>query len=75
MLLKIGFYQAHPDWKLCDEECAVQEEAGHNMYRRLVRGEGLSVEALTGFYMVAAIALAKCLGPGKQAATVAVKHE
>ncbi|KAF7588176.1 hypothetical protein BBP40_006083 [Aspergillus hancockii] len=70
----IGFYPPHPDWKLCDEVCAVPDEEGHNMYRRLIREEGLSVETLTGFNVAAAIALAKRLGPGKQVVTVAVKH-
>ncbi|KAE8137830.1 cysteine synthase A [Aspergillus pseudotamarii] len=70
----IGFYPPHPDWKLCNEVCAVPEEEGHDMYRRLVKEECLSVEAPTGFNVAAAIALAKRLGPGKQVVTVAVQY-
>ncbi|KAE8155561.1 cysteine synthase A [Aspergillus tamarii] len=68
----IGFYPPHPDWKLCDEVCAVPEEEGRNMYRRLVKEEGLLVGTSTGLNVVAAIALAKRLGPGKQVVTIAV---
>lgn len=42
------------------------------MCRRLAREEGLLVGTSTGLNVVAAIALAKELGPGKTVVTVAV---
>ncbi|KAE8362704.1 pyridoxal phosphate-dependent enzyme, beta subunit [Aspergillus caelatus] len=68
----IGFYPAHPDWKLCDEVCTVPEEEGREMCCRLAEEEKLLVETSAGLSVVAAIALAKRLGPGKQVVTVLV---
>lgn len=59
------------DDKLYDEARAISEEEGREMCRRLAREEGILVGTSTGLNVVAAIALARELGPGKTVATVA----
>ncbi|OLN97834.1 Cysteine synthase 2 [Colletotrichum chlorophyti] len=59
------------DSALYDEARAVAEEEARNMCRRLAREEGLLTGTSTGLNVVAAIALAKELGPGKVIVTVA----
>ncbi|RAL05426.1 PLP-dependent cysteine synthase family protein [Aspergillus ibericus CBS 121593] len=68
----IGFVPPHLDGSLYDEACAVEEEEARVMCRRLAREEGWLVGTSTGLNVVAAIALAKRLGPGKTVVTVAV---
>ncbi|PWY95375.1 pyridoxal phosphate-dependent enzyme, beta subunit [Aspergillus sclerotioniger CBS 115572] len=68
----IGFVPPHLDRSLYDEARAVQEEEARSMCRRLAREEGLLVGTSTGLNVVAAIDLAKRLGPGKTVVTVAV---
>ncbi|PYI07094.1 pyridoxal phosphate-dependent enzyme, beta subunit [Aspergillus sclerotiicarbonarius CBS 121057] len=68
----IGFVPPHLDRGLYDEACAVEEDEARDMCRRLAREEGLLVGTSTGLNVVAAIALAKRLGPGKTVVTVAV---
>ncbi|PWY63136.1 tryptophan synthase beta subunit-like PLP-dependent enzyme [Aspergillus eucalypticola CBS 122712] len=68
----IGFVPPHLDSKLYDEARGISEAEGRAMCRRLARGEGLVVGTSTGLNVVAAIALAKELGPGKTVVTVAV---
>ncbi|OJJ95639.1 hypothetical protein ASPACDRAFT_1883286 [Aspergillus aculeatus ATCC 16872] len=68
----IGFVPPHLERELYDEAWAVEEEEARAMCRRLAREEGLLVGTSTGLIVVAAIALAKRLGPGKTVVTVAV---
>ncbi|RAK73141.1 PLP-dependent cysteine synthase family protein [Aspergillus fijiensis CBS 313.89] len=68
----IGFVPPHLERELYDEAWAVEEEEARAMCRRLAREEGLLVGTSTGLNVVAAIALAKRLGPGKTVVTVAV---
>jgi cysteine synthase len=56
---------------LYDEARAISEEEGRAMCRRLMREEGILAGTSTGVNVVAAIALAKKLGPGKTVVTVA----
>ncbi|OJJ69852.1 hypothetical protein ASPBRDRAFT_45136 [Aspergillus brasiliensis CBS 101740] len=68
----IGFVPPHLDSELYDEARGISEAEGRAMCRRLAREEGLLVGTSTGLNVVAAIALAKELGPGKTVVTVAV---
>ncbi|GKZ32214.1 hypothetical protein AbraIFM66950_001424 [Aspergillus brasiliensis] len=68
----IGFVPPHLDSELYDEARGIPEAEGRAMCRRLAREEGLLVGTSTGLNVVAAIALAKELGPGKTVVTVAV---
>ncbi|KAL7654506.1 pyridoxal phosphate-dependent enzyme, beta subunit [Aspergillus phoenicis ATCC 13157] len=56
------------DWY--DEARAIDEREGRAMCRRLAREEGLLVGTSSGLNVVAAIQLAKELGPGKTVVTV-----
>ena len=68
----IGFLPPHLDKRLFDEARGVSEEEARIMCRRLAREEGLLVGTSTGVNVVAAIALARALGPDKVVVTVAV---
>ncbi|KAL1622337.1 hypothetical protein SLS56_008774 [Neofusicoccum ribis] len=59
------------DREVCGEARAVEEEGGRAMCRRLAKEEVLLVGTSTGVNVVAAIQLAKELGPGKTVVTVA----
>ncbi|KAL7929341.1 tryptophan synthase beta subunit-like PLP-dependent enzyme [Trichoderma chlorosporum] len=67
-----GFIPPHLDRKLYDEVRAIPEAEARTMCRRLAKEEGLLVGTSTGINIVAAIELAKELGPGKKVVTVAV---
>ncbi|KAL3459638.1 tryptophan synthase beta subunit-like PLP-dependent enzyme [Aspergillus heterothallicus] len=67
-----GFVPPHLDKALYDEARGIPEEEARAMCRRLAKEEGLLVGTSTGLNVVAAIALAKELGPGKTVVTVAV---
>lgn len=67
----IGFVPPLLDHDLYDEARAIPEEDARIMCRRLAREEGLLVGTWTGLNVVAAIALAKELGPGNTVVTVA----
>ncbi|KAL4883987.1 tryptophan synthase beta subunit-like PLP-dependent enzyme [Aspergillus karnatakaensis] len=67
-----GFVPAHLDKVLYDEARGISEDEARVMCRRLAREEGVLVGTSTGLNVVAAIALAKELGPGKTVVTVAV---
>ncbi|RAH71093.1 PLP-dependent cysteine synthase family protein, partial [Aspergillus aculeatinus CBS 121060] len=67
----LGYMPAHLDRELYDEARGIPEEDARAMCRRLAREEGLLVGTSTGLNVVAAIALAKELGPGKTVVTVA----
>lgn len=66
-----GFISAHVDPGLYDEARTVDEDEARDMCRRLAREEGLLVGTSSGLNVVAAIQLAKELGPGKKVVTVA----
>ena len=67
----IGFIPPLLNPDLYDEARGIPEEEARAMCRRLAREEGLLVGTSTGLNVVAAIALAKELGPGKTVVTVA----
>ncbi|KAF9880414.1 cysteine synthase a [Colletotrichum karsti] len=66
-----GFLPPLLDDTLYDEARAISEKEGRDMCRRLAREEGLLTGTSTGLNVVAAIQLAKELGPGKTVVTVA----
>jgi cysteine synthase len=55
-----------------DEARAIDEEAGRAMARRAAKEEGVFAGTSTGMNLVAALDVARELGPGKTVATVAV---
>lgn len=67
----IGYVPPLLDREIYDEARAISEQEGRSMCRRLAKEEGLLVGTSTGLNVVAAIALAKELGPGKTVVTVA----
>ncbi|KAL5339770.1 pyridoxal phosphate-dependent enzyme, beta subunit [Aspergillus crustosus] len=67
-----GFVPPHLDNTLHDEAREILEEEGRAMCRRLAREEGVLEGISTGLNVVAAIQLAKELGPGKMVVTGAV---
>jgi len=67
-----GRIPPHMAHKPYDEARAIREEDARAMARRLAREEGLLVGTSSGLNIVAAIDLARELGPGKVVATVAV---
>ncbi|KAJ5404625.1 hypothetical protein N7509_004496 [Penicillium cosmopolitanum] len=67
----IGFIPGHLEQHLYDEARAIEEGEARVMCRRLAREEGLLVGTSSGLNVVAAIQLAKELGPGKTVVTVA----
>jgi cysteine synthase A len=54
-----------------DEVRVIDEEEGRAMARRVAREEGMFAGTSSGVHLVAAIQLARELGPGKVVATVA----
>lgn len=67
----IGAVPAHLDKALYDEARAVEEGEARAMCRRLAKEEGLLVGTSAGLNVVATLALAEKLGPGKTVVTVA----
>lgn len=67
----IGFMPPLLDKKLYDDARSVDEEEGRAMSRRLAKEEGILAGTSTGLNVVAAIQLAKELGPGRIVTTVA----
>ncbi|WYZ35968.1 hypothetical protein EsH8_X_000615 [Colletotrichum jinshuiense] len=66
-----GFMPPLLDSSLYDEVRAYPEEEAREMCRRLAKEEGILAGTSTGLNVVAAVALAKELGPGKVVVTVA----
>ncbi|KAK2017371.1 pyridoxal phosphate-dependent enzyme, beta subunit [Colletotrichum eremochloae] len=66
-----GFIPPLLDSTLYDEIRAYPEEEAREMCRRLAKEEGILAGTSTGLNVVAALALAKELGPGKVVVTVA----
>lgn len=67
-----GFVPPHLKREEYDEARAIPEEAARVMARRLAREEGIFAGTSTGLNVVAALQIAKELGPGKTVVTVAV---
>ncbi|KAL4905262.1 hypothetical protein BDW74DRAFT_153322 [Aspergillus multicolor] len=66
-----GFVPPHLERELYDEAWGIDEAEARAMCRRLAREEGILVGTSTGLNVVAAVRLAKELGPGKTVVTVA----
>ena len=67
-----GFVPPHLTSDDYDEARAIDEEEARAMARRLAREEGIFAGTSTGLNVVAALQLARELGPGHHVATVAV---
>lgn len=67
-----GYVPPHLTKDDYDEARAIDEEEGRVMARRLAREEGIFAGTSSGLNVVAALQLARELGPGKRVATVAV---
>jgi cysteine synthase len=59
----VGFYPPLFDRALCDEVRSISESSARAMCHRLAREEGLLVGTTTGLNVVAALDLARELGP------------
>ncbi len=66
-----GFWPPHLTKGTYDEVRVIDESAGRAMARRAAKEEGLFAGTSTGMNLVAALDLARELGPGKVVATVA----
>ncbi len=67
-----GFWPPHLSRDMYDEVRVIDEKSGRAMARRLAKEEGVFAGTSSGVNLVAALALARELGPGKVVATVAV---
>ncbi len=67
-----GFVPPHLERTDYDEARAIDEGEARDMARRLAREEGIFAGTSTGLNVVAALQLARELGPGHRVATVAV---
>src|SRR5262245_58660053 len=67
-----GFVPPHLTRDDYDDARAIDERAARAMARRLAREEGIFAGTSTGLNVVAALQLARELGPGRRVATVAV---
>ena len=67
----VGFWPPHLVKGTYDEARAIDENEGRAMAKRAAREEGIFAGTSTGLNLVAALALARELGPGKVVATVA----
>jgi cysteine synthase len=67
-----GFWPPHLTKEMYDEVRVIDENDGRAMARRLAKEEGVFAGTSSGVNLVAALKLARELGPGKVVATVAV---
>jgi cysteine synthase A len=67
-----GFWPPHLTKDMYDEARVIDENEGRAMARRAAKEEGLFAGTSTGMNLVAALQMARELGPGKTVATVAV---
>ena len=67
-----GFWPPHLKQGSYDEARAIDEDKGREISRRAAREEGIFAGTSTGVNLVAALDIARELGPGKVVATVAV---
>jgi cysteine synthase A len=70
--IALGFVPPHLTADVYDEARAISESASRAMARRLAREEGIFAGVSTGLNVVAALQIARELGPGHTVATVAV---
>jgi len=68
----VGYLPPHLEQGAYDEARAIDEEEARAMARRLAREEGILAGTSSGLNVVAALQLARELGPGHTVATVAV---
>ena len=68
----VGYVPPHLHRDMYDEARAIDETEAREMARRLAREEGILAGTSTGLNVVAALQLARELGPGHTVATVAV---
>ena len=66
-----GLIPANLDTEIFDEVCVVTDEEAISMARRMAAEEGLAVGISSGTNMVAALRMAKRLGPGKRVVAIA----
>jgi len=69
--IALGFVPPLLEMNLIKEVRAIDQEAGFEMCRTLAKQEGILAGGSTGLNVVAALDLAKELGPGKRVVTVA----
>jgi len=67
-----GFWPPHLTKDMYDEVRVIDENDGRAMAKRIAKEEGVFAGTSSGVNLVAALALARELGPGKTVATVAV---
>ena len=67
-----GFWPPHLTKDMYDEVRVIDENDGRAMAKRVAKEEGVFAGTSSGVNLVAALALARELGPGKTVATVAV---
>ncbi|HEX9460801.1 MAG TPA: pyridoxal-phosphate dependent enzyme, partial [Thermoanaerobaculia bacterium] len=68
----VGFLPPHLTPDVYDEARAISEAESRTMARRLAREEGIFAGVSSGLNVVAALQIARELGPGHTVATVAV---
>ncbi|MBI2835763.1 MAG: cysteine synthase family protein [Acidobacteria bacterium] len=68
----MGFLPPHLNREFYDEARAIEEHDARQMARRLAREEGIFAGTSTGLNVVAALQLARELGPGRTVVTIAV---
>lgn len=68
--IALGFVPPFLDLSLVEGVRAINQDAGFEMCRRLAKEEGILAGGSTGLNVVAALAIAKELGPGKRVVTV-----
>lgn len=68
--IALGFVPPFLDLSLIEEFRAIYQDAGFEMCRRLAKEEGILAGGSTGLNVVAALAIAKELGPDKRVVTV-----
>ena len=68
--IALGFFPPSLELDQIKEARAIDQEKGFQMCRRLAKEEGILAGGSTGLNVVAALALAKELGPGKRVVTI-----
>ena len=68
--IALGFVPPCLDLSVIEGVRAINQDAGFEMCRRLAKEEGILAGGSTGLNVVAALIIAKDLGPGKRVVTV-----
>ena len=68
--IALGFVPPSLHLSLIEEVRAINQDVGFEMWRRLAKEEGILAGGSTGLNVVAALAIAIELGPGKRVVTV-----